>query len=192
MSEDTVVAQDELAVLKVRADLLKIPYHPSIGVDKLREKVAAALSDEPAVIAPVVASAPEAAPAEPAVETEPMRLRRIKRQALALVRIRLTCMNPAKKDWEGEIITTGNSLIGTVAKFVPFINADEGWHVPHIIYEQLVGRMCQIFVAKKLKNGATVREGKLIREFAIEVMPSLTQEELHELAQRQAMAKSID
>jgi hypothetical protein len=32
----------------------------------------------------------------------------------------------------------------------------------------------------------------MIKEFAIEVLPQLTQEELDELARRQAMAKSID
>lgn len=186
MSENIEVVQDELATLKARADQLNLSYHPSIGLEKLREKVAAALADAPA---PTVVAAPVAA--EPVVETEPMRLRRIKREALALVRIRLTCMNPAKKDWDGEIITSGNSLIGTVAKFVPF-NAEAGWHVPHIIYEQLVARQCQIFVERKLANGARVREGKLIREFAIEVLPSLTETELHDLAQRQAMAKTID
>jgi len=37
-----------------------------------------------------------------------------------------------------------------------------------------------------------VRQGKLIKEFAIEVLDALTPGELHELAQRQAMAKSID
>lgn len=184
MSENLGVVQDELTILKARADLLSIQYHPSIGLEKLREKIAAALVDAPAALVTPVVAAPE-------VETEIMRQRRLKREAHALVRIRLTCMNPAKKEWDGEIITTGNSLIGTVSKFVPF-NAEEGWHVPHIIYEQLVARMCQVFVVKKTKGGVSVREGKLIREFAIEIMPQLTTAELHDLAQRQAMAKSID
>jgi hypothetical protein len=41
-------------------------------------------------------------------------------------------------------------------------------------------------------SGNTSRTGKLIKEFAIEVMPQLTSEELHDLAQRQAMSNSID
>lgn len=32
----------------------------------------------------------------------------------------------------------------------------------------------------------------MIREFAVEVLPLLTEGELHDLAQRQAMAKAID
>lgn len=52
--------------------------------------------------------------------------------------------------------------------------------------------MCQIFVTDKSKNGVTVRKGKLIKEFAIEYLEPLTQQELDELARRQAMAGSID
>jgi hypothetical protein len=188
MSDD-VQAPDELTTLKARADLMRLSYHPSIGVEKLREKVAAALSDQPVKEdLPVAAAVPAASPV---VETENMRLRRLKQEAHALVRIRVTCMNPNKKDWEGEIITVGNSLVGTVSKFVPF-NVEDGWHVPRILYEVLLARQCQVFYPVKTMHGVTVRKGKLIKEFAIEVLPQLTPEELRDLAQRQAMANAID
>ena len=100
-------------------------------------------------------------------------------------------MNPAKKELEGEIFTTGNNLIGTVSKYVPF-NADAGWHVPSILLDMLRERQCQIFVNEKTgPGGATVRKGKSIREFAIEVLDPLTAEEIHDLAQRQAMSQSV-
>jgi hypothetical protein len=184
MSEDNTPVQDEISALKARADMLGIAYHPSIGVEKLREKVSAALSDKPPPVAEVEVAAP-------AVETEGIRLRRLKQEANALIRIRVVNMNPAKKEWEGEIFTVGNSLVGTIKKFVPF-NLDEGWHVPRMIYEQLVERQCQVFVAIKHPNGVTTQKSKLIKEFAIEVLPPLTPTQLHELAQRQAMAKTID
>lgn len=190
---DTELTQDELTTLKARADLMGITYHPSIGVEKLREKIAAAIStdgkdqsqapaDDPAVTPP--ADEPVAAPK---VETEGERRKRKKMEALALVRIRLTCMNPNKKDWDGEIITVGNSLVGTVSKYIPF-NAEEGWHVPAIMLEMLKNRQCQLFSTVKTKNGISVRQSKLIREFAIEILPQLTEKELRDLAQRQAMA----
>ena len=181
MSSDTdeILTQDELTTLKARADLLGISYHPSIGLEKLREKINAATSDE----------VPKTnAPQEENVNQKRARL---KKEALELVRIRVTCMNPAKAEWEGEILTVGNSAIGSVTKYIPF-NADAGWHVPRIIYQQLVERQCQVFVTKTDSRGNKSRQGKLIKEFAIEVMPPLTPAELHELAQRQAMAKAID
>ena len=188
LDSNETLAQDELATLKARATLLGLTFHPSIGVDKLREKVAAALeADGP--VAAGGAPAPEAKEAEP--ETLNQKRQRLKKEALALVRLRVTCMNPAKAEWEGEIFTAGNTGIGSVTKFVPF-NADEGWHVPHIIYEQMRERQCQVFVTATDSKGNKSRKGKLIKEFAIELLPQLTTEELQELAQRQAIAKAID
>jgi hypothetical protein len=187
MSNDTdqILAQDELTTLKARADLLGVSYHPSIGLEKLREKVnAAAEGKKPG-------SDEQETKAAPAAETANQIRARLKRDALELVRIRLTCMNPAKAEWEGEIITAGNAGVGSVTKFVPF-NVEEGWHVPRIIYTQLAERQCQIFTTTTDSRGNKTRKGKLIREFAIEVLPPLTPEELRELAQRQAMAKAID
>lgn len=186
--ETDAPVQDELATLKARADLLGITYHPSIGLDKLREKVANTVSGGPA-------ETPDPAVSDPVPttegESEGQRRARLRREANALVRLRVTCMNPAKKDWEGEVFTAGNSLVGTVKKYVPF-NADEGWHVPNVIYQMLKDRQCQVFTTVKSARGVDVRKGKLIKEFAIEVLEPLSKEELAELAQRQALARSID
>lgn len=177
--EDLVVP-DELTSLKSRADLMGISYHPSIGVEKLREKIAAAM-----------AGSGVKEDAETNEETEGQKRNRLVQEASKLVRIRLTCMNPNKKDWDGEFFTVGNSVVGSYTKYVPF-NAEEGWHVPQIIYNHLIERQCQIFVGRKTDKGATIREGKLIKEFAIEVLPQLTEEELKELARRQAMAGGLE
>jgi hypothetical protein len=179
-------AQDELATLKARADLMGVKYHPSVGLEKLREKVNAAVSG---VDKEDGDKEPEAKKA--AVESAAQKHQRLYDDAMALVRVRISCMNPAKREWEGEIFTVGNNTVGSVTKYVPF-NNDEGWHVPRIMLNMLQERQCQIFVTEKAKNGVSIRKGKLIKEFAIEVLPSLTQEELKDLAQRQAMAKEID
>lgn len=113
--------------------------------------------------------------------------KRLRNEAAKLVRVRVTCMNPLKKDWEGEIFCVGNGQIGSFKKFVPF-NLDEGYHIPHIIYTEMKARMYQAFVTEKHSSGRKVKVGKLIREFGIEVLEPLTEVELKELAQRQAMA----
>jgi hypothetical protein len=188
--DQNIPVPDELTVLKARATTMGINFHPSIGVDKLREKIQASLDNKPdpdeQASSAAVASTPAAV-----VESDNAKRLRLKQEALRLVRIRVTCMNPAKKEWEGEIFTSGNAVIGSVKKFVPF-NADEGWHVPHCIYQVMKDRMCQVFVNGKSRDGVTVRQGKMIKEFAIEVLPQLTKDELDELARRQAMSKSID
>lgn len=185
---DDLPVVDPLVSLKAKADKMGLSYHPNIGLEKLREKVTAHLNGTPeapeAPAAPVVAEAP-------AEESPGARKLRKKREAGELVRIRVTCMNPNKKDWDGEIFTASNAVVGTFKKYVPF-NADEGWHVPRIIYNMITQRQCQVFVTRKGPRGISTKEGKMIREFAVEVLPMLTEEELHDLAQRQAMAKSID
>ena len=182
---DDLPAIDELATLKARATQMGLNFHPSIGVDKLREKVNAALSsDKPQEDA---SEAQEGVSPTQAKETPAQYRQRRYKEAAELVRIRVTCMNPAKREWAGEIFTAGNATVGTFKKYVPF-NSDEGWHVPRIIYNMLVERRCQVFHSVPDGRGGKKRQGKLIPEFAIEVMPALTPEELKSLAQRQAMA----
>ena len=180
--EAALLAATELENLKSRAEKLGVKFHPSISAEKLREKIKAHQADGEG-------EAGEAEPkAENTTENPSLKKLRLKREALKLVRVRITCMNPAKKEWEGEIFTVANNAVGTVKRYVPF-NTEDGWHIEHILLEQLRERQCQIFVTEKDSRGNKVRKGKLIREFAIEVLPPLTEEELAELAQRQAMAK---
>jgi hypothetical protein len=164
-------------------------------LETLREKVnAAVLAAEPNTSdTPPVADLGQSNPVEDGVRAETLseKRRRLRMEAARLVRIRVVCMNPMKKDWEGEIFTVANAVVGTFKKYVPFGN-DEGWHVPNIIYQQIKSRMCQTFVNAKSRNGVTIRQGKLIKEFAVEVLPDLTEAELKELAQRQAMAGSVE
>jgi hypothetical protein len=194
MSEQTqdndtqVTTQDELAALKARADMMGVSYHPSIGLEKLRDKVNAAVNGE-AEKPETPVEQPKAAGAQ--VETEGQKAKRLKDEAHKLVRVRLTCMNPAKKEWPGEIISVGNAVVGSVSKYIPF-NAEEGWHIPNIILQHLRERQCQVFHTVQDSRGNKTRKGKLIREFAIEELEPLTQEELHDLAQRQAMAGGVE
>lgn len=196
--DDDLPQVDQLETLKARADQMGLSYHPNIGAEKLRERIAAALasdgpltSEEEETHNTPQATSEAKTKAPVFKETDIQRRLRMKREAQKLVRIRVACMNPAKKEWEGEIFTVGNSVVGSHTKYVPF-NVDEGWHVPHIIYKHMKERKCQVFFDRRTKDGDRVREGKLISEFNIEVLPPLTPEELKELARRQAAARSIE
>jgi hypothetical protein len=183
--EAALLAAAELENLKARAEKLGVKFHPSIGADKLREKIKEALAEGQGEVGG--SDEPKAASA-PVEESPAAKKLRLKREGLKLVRVRITNMNPFKKEWEGEIFTVSNNAVGTVKRYVPF-NTEDGWHVESILLEQLRERRCQIFVTEKDSRGNKVRKGKLIREFAIEVLDPLTEEELADLAQRQAMAK---
>jgi len=170
--------QAALEGLKERANKLGVKFHPNIKAEALQAKIKEAMAgDTPEPTKPVVEA--------PVAAVDP------RKEVARLIRIRRTCMNPAKKEWDGEIITVGNSVVGTHKKYIPF-NADEGWHVPKIIFDALVERQCQVFTTVKDSRGNNVRQGKLIKEFNIEVLPNLTAEELQELARRQALGRNID
>ena len=176
--ETTVVEPTELDALKERADLLGISYHPSIGLDKLREKVNAAVTSEGD------GKTEDEGKASNMSETSTRSQKR--KDAAELVRVRITCMNPNKREWEGELFTAGNRVVGTFKKMVPF---DVEWHVPRIILNMIQSRKCQVFHTVTDGRGNKTRKGKLIKEYSVEVLPSLTEKELKELAQRQAMAR---
>lgn len=204
MTEDVKDQQandEEFDLLKARAKQMGLKHHWNIGKDKLKEQVNAALAPPPVETTTTqkevkqvsngerpppkndLERAQRAAKATPAKEIGVLTP---KQRGSRQVRIRVNCMNPNKQEWEGEIFTVGNSEMG-FKKYVPF-NNDAGWHVPYMIYKHLKERKCQIFVTSKDDRGNKTRVGKLVNEFAVELMDPLTKQELQELGQRQAMA----
>lgn len=181
---DLELQEDELEVLKTRATQLGIKFHPAIGVDKLREKVAEFLSSD---TKPDPEGDTSAGPVPPVAgaETKAQLRTRQKREASELIRVRVACMNPNKREWEGEVFTVSNAVVGTFKKMVPF---DVEYHVPRFILNMIQQRRCQVFTTVKDSRGNKVRRGKLIKEFNVEILPALTEQELKDLAQRQAMA----
>jgi len=187
MSEDKTKSP-EREDLEAQATTLGINFHPNISDEKLLERVKEAKADDGKGDNEAGTKAGD--PATPAAndnQTETQNQFRVRKQreAAELVRVQVTCMNPNKREWDGEVFTVGNRVIGTFKKYVPF---DVEWHVPRAIFNVLKDRECQIFVSKKDERGRQKREGKLIKEFNVVELPKLTEEELKDLAQRQAMA----
>lgn len=197
--EETVdlVAQ-ELKVLKARADLINLKYHPSIGLAKLKAKLEAKLAEKPARKDPEEAKAPIFARKVDGNtivhmntgESVKKRNMRLRKESSRLIRVNITCMNPAKKSWEGEIFTASNSVIGTIKKYVLF-NTTEGFHVPKLILNMIEEKQFQLFYTEKTPRGE-VKKSKLAKEFVIEKLPALTGYEIQELAKKQAMANNLD
>ena len=121
-------------------------------------------------------------------EWDAIKAKEARRNIARLVRCRITCMNPNKKNWTGEIVSVGSAKAGTFKKFIPF-NLEEPYHIPQIIFEHLKERKCAIRNIRKTPDGREEVDVKLIPEFAIEVLPPLTKAELEDLKRRQAMAR---
>lgn len=112
------------------------------------------------------------------------------KEAMRLVRVIVTPTTAEMREYEGEIFTVSNSLIGTVKRFVPF-GKEQGWHIENILYQTLKEKQIQIFQKKRV-NGQEVVDPKLIPAFSIVVLPDLTEEELKKLAETQKARQSVE
>lgn len=187
---------DELTTLKSRADLLGINYSNNIGVDALKQKIKDHLEgtkDKGAASAPKPDTdvyAPEGNQySRPLNEvTDPNIIReRMYEENMRLIRVRITNLNPAKKDLPGEIVTVSNKYLGTVRKFIPFGEmTDNGYHIPMILLKEIRERRFLSLRVRKGKNGVGVPDQQWVKEFSIEELPPLTQKELEQLARQQA------
>lgn len=134
-------------------------------------------------------------PNEAATYTKPRKSKKmsarayVMREKMKLVRLRITNLDPKKKDIPGEYITVANEYIGTVKKYVPFGEASEnGYHVPYCIYEFLRDRRFLNIRTRKGKFNTPIVEQGWAKEFALEVLPPLTAEELAKLSTVQQAA----
>lgn len=192
-SEDLSIGEtvNDLAMLKHKADLLGVPYSNNIGADTLRERIRA---KQEALESGSSESAQEAPPAvnpltgQSTAPGKKMSLRQmLHRDQMKLVRLRITNMDPKKKDLPGEILTVANEYLGTVRKFVPYGEQTEnGFHVPYCLYKMMDARRFLNIRTRKGPNKQIIVEQNWAREFALEVLPDLTEVELKRLAVAQA------
>lgn len=196
-------APSELEVLKARAKLMGINFSNNIGLESLKSKVNAKMDGEPE--APEVAEVmePEAevqlnpldgdvAGQVPKAKLTKNELRtRMREECLALIRVRIQNLDPKKADLPGEIFCVGNEIIGTVRKYIPYGEiTDNGYHIPKILFDELNSRKFQNIKTRK-KAGQITVETNWAKEFAMEVLPPLTQEELDNLAISQQASGSV-
>lgn len=180
---------DEKTVLKARATALGLTFGNNISVETLRAKVEAAINGEP-----TTEENPLGEIVDPATETVQQLRTRLLKEAMKLVRCRIQCLDPKKKDLPGEIFCVANEFIGTVRKFVPFGEVtDDGYHLPQVLFDMLNERKFQNLRTIKDKRTGTERvEQSWAKEFALEVLPQLTPAELERLASAQKAAGSVD
>ncbi len=113
-----------------------------------------------------------------------------RREALALRRVNITCKDPMKSSWTGELMSAGNDVIGDVTKYIQY-NTEDGYHVPQIILNVLKDKECTIFVNKRI-NGQMTHVAKQMKAYSIERLPDLTPEELQDLGADQTARGALD
>lgn len=183
---------DELTMLKQRARMMGIEFSNNISLDTLKKRIADKMEGTTEEVKSVSIN-PLIGETEKPVRTMTLQ-QHLRNTQMKLVRLRITNMDPKKKDLHGEIVTVANEYLGTVKKFVPFGEVtDDGYHVPYCIYKSLDARkFLNIRTTKDRRTGQIKVESNWAKEFALEVLPQLTREELNRLATAQAAAGSLN
>lgn len=184
-----------LQVLKQRADVYGIKYSNNIGEEALRTKIREHVNALEAVNIQEANDAIDSgekkiAGGDVANLTPAERLRR---EQMALVRCRITNLDPKKKDLPGEIFCVANRVLGTVRKFIPYGEiTEDGYHIPVILFNELQSRKFNHTTSRRDKiTKQTVVTTKWVKEFSLEVLEPLTQEELNRLATAQIAAGTV-
>lgn len=189
-------AVDELALLKERAKQMGIPFSNNISLETLRNRISDKMEgkDVPEVN-PLTGDAEIAAitsaPVKLDAKQNALALRKMmQREQMKLVRVRITNMDPKKKDLPGEIWTVSNEYLGNVRKMIPYgEQTDEGFHIPYCLFRLLQSkRFLHIRTVKDRVTGLERQEKQWVKEFSLDVLPDLTKEELARLAAAQAAA----
>lgn len=209
---DDLQMPTELDLLKQRATLMGIAFSNNIGEETLRQRIADKQAELDAAASGAENTGEEGdtvqqeqgevnaleagASSKEEVTTErPLTLReKIRLEQMRLVRVRITCLDPKKKDLPGEILTVANEYLGTVRKFIPFGEVtDDGYHIPYCLYKMLDARkFLNIRTFKDRRTGTVRVESGYVKEFALEVLDPLTPAELAKLATAQKAAGSVE
>jgi hypothetical protein len=158
----------ELNDLKKQADDLGIKYNPNISAVTLKQRI----QDY---------SNPVEAPAVNPTE-------RIKLEATKLIRCQITPMDRSKSNYQGEIFATGNSLIPTIKRYVPF---GATTHVEQMLLDVIDSKEMVMFYTEQV-NGREVRKAKSVKAYGVQILPQLTEKELSDLAKAQQARNSIE
>ena len=209
---DDLQMPSELDLLKQRATLMGIAFSNNIGEETLRQRIADKQAKLDAAASGAENTGEEgdtvqqeqgevnaleagASPKEEVTTERPLTLReKIRLEQMRLVRVRITCLDPKKKDLPGEILTVANEYLGTVRKFIPFGEVtDDGYHIPYCLYKMLDARkFLNIRTFTDRRTGTVRVESGYVKEFALEVLDPLTPAELAKLATAQKAAGSVE
>jgi len=221
-ASEAVRTSDSLNDLRKAAKDLEIPHSGNTGLETLREKIMKVLEDrvlsspetrdeyqgifgdddldEIEIAKPIpkkdtgpsVSQMLKMDPSE--IEDIALRRRVIRAQALRLVRVTIQNVDPGDAVLAGGIVTTMNKYTGKVTKYVPYGEESEGgYHIPWMLYEHL--RDWKFPLRKEQKGGrfgVKTYKTTMVSKFKIDILPSLTLDELREMANHQRAAQSID
>lgn len=162
--------------LKKKADLLGITYKSNVSVATLQKAISEKM--EGTSVGESTHTAPTADP-QASTSTGPD-IEALIKEAHKLVRVIVTPIDQTKAtNLDSELVSAGNSYIGTITRLIPF---GVEWHVEQVILNALREKKFTQFVKKKGQYGIDTNDTRYVPAYSITELPPLTPEELNQLA----------
>lgn len=114
-----------------------------------------------------------------------------RKEAQRLVRVRVTNMDPTKKDHTGQIFGFSNSVVGTLQKFVPF-DVDQGFHIPQVLVNVIRSGKYRVTKHRKGLRGNDIPYSVELPSFSVEILDALSASDLEAIKTRQESLALID
>jgi|TARA_R110000851_G_scaffold39841_2_gene100924 hypothetical protein len=180
--------------LEEQATLLGVDFHPNISDEKLMTRVKAAKEGSPQEAntddvtkesenKPTVKKATVFIPQSEMKFSKEITKTEKRQEARQLVRVVVSCNDPAKKEWQGELLEVGNGVIGELRKFIPY---GTPWYVPKALIRFIEAKEYQKFYTRRDKHNNETRYGINEKAFNVSYVGNLSVDELADLAKNQA------
>ena len=171
----------DLEQIRAKAKELGVAYHPAQKAETIQQNIDKFLSEKETV---------DAAAPKPKEETPEQVDARLLKEAMALIPITITSMDPADTETTGALISVGNRKLGQITKAIPF---GYKWYMPKILVQHMETQMfCRSSMVPTGVPGTPERlNTQWIKKYAIQYHPMPTPEELAELAKAQAVGNEL-
>lgn len=116
-------------------------------------------------------------------------LKALQDEALKLVHVIITPNDPLKQQIGHEYFGVGNSVLGTIARVIPF---GENWLIENILLQSIKEKQAQVFISRRDSKGNEFVESKVIPAYQVTELPLPTKQEIEELAKVQQARNSVE
>lgn len=123
------------------------------------------------------------------LEDENTKLKKLQDEALKLVHVIISPNDPLKQQMTQEYFGTGNLVLGTIARVIPF---GENWLVEQALLNTIKEKQYQMHLVKRNAKGEEYTESKLVPAYQITELPLPTKAEIEELARTQQARATVE
>lgn len=149
----------EIETIKSQLDMMDVKYHHNANLATLKKLKAKAMEPKE-----------EKAPKAVTESRESLAIKQ-RKAALEMVRVAITCRNPAKQQRRGEFLVVGNAVVGNLKIFIPYnCELAEDIRIPRIFIDLLKSRQYQQSVElsdRERMDSPLMHRTMWLKEFAV-------------------------